>query len=380
MAQERISCDVAIVGAGPAGTAAARAAAKTLDVLILEKSDFPRYKTCGGGILARTVRLLGETELPIAERTCFSAQFVLSSRLRFCARRDEPIVHMTMRDRFDDWLMQKAIGAGAKLITKCAVQKFQRTNGRIMLSTSRGEISARCVVAADGAGGPTARLAGWGELRHCVPALECEVHVAARDFDRFSESARFDFEPVPFGYGWVFPKKEHLSIGVLTLNPRKVSLHNCFANYLSYLGIENPLSIQRHGYVIPLRPRASVLARDGVLLVGDAAGLADPVTAEGITAAVQSGHFAGCALDFAKCDKECVSLTYQKRLEVEIYPELRWARRLAHLLYLWPGVRNRLFSLQGDSLTNLMTDIATGKRTYQSLLAQPANYLKLLGR
>jgi geranylgeranyl reductase family protein len=378
MAEQRITCDVAVVGGGPAGTAAARAAAKNLDVVILEKSDFPRYKTCGGGILARTVRLLGESELPITERACYSAEFVLNSQLRFRVQRDEPIVHMTMRDAFDDWLMQKARDAGAKLICKCAVEKLQHREGRILLSTSCGEVSARCVVVADGAGGSTARLAGWGEQRQCVPALECEVRLPAREFDRFSQSARFDFEPVPFGYGWVFPKKEHLSIGVLTLKPPQTNLHQCFANYLSYLRIAEPLSIERHGYVIPLQPRDSILARDGVLLIGDAAGLADPITAEGITSAIQSGHFAGSAIDFAKCDRECVTLTYQSRIQAEVLSELRWARWLAHLIYRWPGLRDRLFKWQGHVLTELMTDVATGNRNYRSLLSKPANYLNLI--
>src|SRR4051794_19172569 len=110
--------DVAIVGAGPAGASAARlAAAAGLNTLILEKAAIPRYKTCGGGILGRAMHYLGEPVLPksVVDRTCHTATVVLSDRLRFSATREGPVVTMTMRDRFDEWLTRKAVAAGARL-------------------------------------------------------------------------------------------------------------------------------------------------------------------------------------------------------------------------------------------------------------------------
>ncbi len=210
--------------------------------------------------------------------------------------------------------------------------------------------------------------------------LECEVHVSPEDFARFSQSARFDFEPVPQGYAWVFPKGEHLSMGVLTLNPQKANLNQCFNHYIEYLKIKKVMSIERHGYVIPLAPRSAVLARDSVLLVGDAAGLADPTTAEGISHAILSGQLAGQAIAAAFPSRRKVAAHYHLGVKTHILQELRCARRLAKLLYGMPRTRNAIFRRQGQRLANLMTNLVSGQTTYRQTLFSPANYLKLLSR
>src|ERR1019366_8071985 len=340
MPLQPFTCDLAIVGSGPAGTSAARVAASAgLSVLILEKARLPRYKTCGGGILARAVRLLGETSLSSAQRVCCNAEFVLSPQLRFLAHRDEPIIFMTMRDSFDQQLTQKAVDAGAQVRCDCAVQSVVMKDGYVTLATNRGDVRARNVIAADGAGGLTAKHAGWPDHRWLIPALECEVSVPGRQFDRLAETARFDFHAVPRGYAWVFPKKSHLSIALLTLDPAGVNLNECFNRYLQFLGISDPISIDRHGFVIPIAPRGSVFARGGILLAGDAAGFADPVTAEGISNAILSGQLAGHAVATAFGHPEEVSERYNNAIESKILPKLRWARRLARILYGLPRLR-----------------------------------------
>jgi geranylgeranyl reductase family protein len=379
MSLQPFTCDVAVVGSGPAGASAARtAAAAGLDVLILEKARIPRYKTCGGGILGRAVRLLGAPSLPMAERTCCKAEFVLSPGLHFMASRNHPIVYMTMRDAFDQWLTQRAIDAGARVRCDCMVHDVVMNDGEVRLTTNQGEVRARYVVAADGAGGLTARKAGWPDHRQLVPALECEVSVSTKDFARLSESAQFDFHAVQKGYAWVFPKKSHLSIGVLTLNSAGVNLNECFDRYLHFLGISNPISIQRHGFVIPIAPRGSVFARGGILVVGDAAGFADPVTAEGISNAIFSGQLAGQSIARGFSNDLDVSELYNNAVESKIIPELRWARRLAKILYGSPRLRDALFRWQGQRITELMTDLVADKTSYSSLMNEPSNYLKLL--
>jgi flavin-dependent dehydrogenase len=208
-----IDCDVAVVGAGPAGACAAKLLARAgLRTIILEKCEIPRYKTCGGGVVARALKLLGVSSIPVAQRLCHSAEFVLAEGLSFRVERPYPVVYMTMRDEFDAWLTQLACDAGAALRTHCAVEDVTISPEQVRLQTNAGDVVARYVVAAEGAAGPLAKKAGFPDRRRVAAALELEVRVDDPDFERLSQSARFDFPPVPGGYAWSFPKRSHLSM------------------------------------------------------------------------------------------------------------------------------------------------------------------------
>src|SRR5207245_8980336 len=149
-------------------------------------------------------------------------------------------------------------------------------------------VTAAFVIAADGATGEVARLAGWGDGRHLIPALEYEARVDDATLDRFARVPRFDVGTVPYGYAWVFPKTAHLSVGVLTTHRGAINLHRHLEEYLRVIGLA-PQSMARHGFVIPVRPRAGPLARERMLLAGDAAGRAEPVSGAGTRLASRRG-------------------------------------------------------------------------------------------
>jgi geranylgeranyl reductase family protein len=381
MPDDHIRCDVAVVGSGPAGASAARVAAEAgLDVVIVEKAKLPRYKTCGGGVVGRALRLLGLEVIPIADRACCTAELNISQELRFVTSRRWPIVVMTMRDKFDQWLTQVAVDAGARLIEETVVEDVEILRDHVLLTTERGSVQARFVIAADGAGSVVAKRAGWPAHPHVVPALEWEVAVHPEDLARLGGAARFDFNAVPQGYGWSFPKQGHLSIGVATLNAQNANLNQCLARYLTHLGVHDPISIQRHGFVIPLSPRARVLGRGRIMLVGDAAGFADPLTGEGISHAIHSGQLAAEAIVSCRRREGAVCGAYNAAVHRKIIAELRWARRLARLLYQMPRCRDALFRWQGQALAEVMTEVVAGKADYDELLTEPLNYLRLLRR
>lgn len=376
---QTVELDVAIVGAGPAGAAAALAlGGRGLRVGLIEKAVPPRYKTCGGGVLRRAVALLPLDVRAVVERECHVAEFVHHGPpMRFACGREQPIVSMVMRDRFDHLITTAAVQAGAQLFTGTTVREVTLGADHVTLATGAGEFRVRFVIAADGAASVVAKQTGRPELRGVFPAFECEATFAADAMAPLLRAARFDFGLVPAGYGWVFPKRGHLSIGVGTTVRGAANLPQHYRRYLEVLGLGTPLHEERHGYLIPCRPRDGMFGAHRVLFAGDAAGLADPVTAEGITAGILSGQLAARAILAGEFAEAAVKRCYRAALEQTLLGELRIARWLAWVFYECPRLRTVLLKRHGQRMTELMTKIVTGETTYSAAMRRPGNYLRL---
>jgi geranylgeranyl reductase family protein len=373
--------DVAVIGAGPAGGSAALALAqKGLKVRLLEKAKMPRYKTCGGGILHRAYQLLPPGIENVVERNFHSVALnFLGTDLNFVTMRPGPMVHLVMRAEMDQRLAYAARDAGAKLLESCPVKNVTVQKELVELATPQGVIRAKFVVAADGVYSPTAKALGWPDLPKLAPALEYEIHVDAETFAKFGNVPRFDFNGINAGYAWVFPKRSHLSVGILSTRRTCPDLPAQLMNYVARIGITRIEKMEKHGYLIPLAPRREPLVRGRVLLVGDAGGLVDPVTAEGISHALMSGQFAATALVDGDLNPPRVAEIYQSLLEKHILSELRAARIFAKVLYDYPRVRNWAFRQHGQTLSDFVGGIVMGERRYADALTTPANYLKMFG-
>lgn len=211
-----------------------------------------------------------------------------------------------------------------------------------------------------------------------VPALECEVWVDDGVLEKLGGVARFDLGLVPYGYAWVFPKKEHLSVGLLSTRRGTTDLRGILNQYLKLLEIGKVRKVERHGFLVPLTHRRATFVDRRVLLTGDAAGFADPVTAEGITFAIQSGQIAARALFDGNLDEDRVRQAYDGEIKRSILPELRYGRTLAKLIYGDARMQTWFFRLCGRELVEAMTDVFMGERSYRSFLLDPVNYLRLL--
>ncbi|MCP4203486.1 MAG: NAD(P)/FAD-dependent oxidoreductase [bacterium] len=383
---EPVDFDVAVVGAGPAGATCALDLARAgVRVALLDKAAPPRYKTCGGGIVGRALRFLDVDVGSSVERSLNRVELNIGG-LGFAVERSPAPVVMAMRATFDSSLVEAALEAGARLLAPWAFRGLRSEGTRIEIGTDRGAIGVSSVVGADGAGSRVARMAGWGKPPRSVPAIESEIRVPREILDRFAGAARFDFGWIPHGYGWVFPKRSHLSVGCLATRrasyetrSSSLGLNHHFERYLRKLNLDHAFEREDHGFAIPTRPRDRRLARDRVLLVGDAAGLGDPLTCEGISHAILSGQLAARALIETREEPHLTEERYQALLERFILPELRWARRLAPLLYDYPRLRSFVFRRVGVRLCESLADVFCGSRTYQDLMHRPTTYRRLLG-
>ena len=374
--------DVAVVGAGPAGSSCAqRLAEGGLDVALLDQKVPPRYKTCGGGLVWRARRMLEADLTGSIEHECTVAELnLIDVGLSFRVEHRQPLVTMTMRAELDHRLVEHARTFGVELLAPRRVRGLERSSKHLRLETDDGPLLASYCVAADGAGSRTARAAGWEENENVIPALESEVRVAPAEHRRFADRAQFDFGLHRRGYAWVFPKRDHLSIGCLSRLRGWSALREDLDRYLSHLGLAEHGAREDHGFVIPIAPRSPELARDRVLLIGDAAGLADPVSCEGISWAIESGRLAADAISRNLANPAAVSATYGRLLEQELLGELRTARRLANWLYDRPRLRRIAFRRLGQSLCNAVGGVFLGESSYRRLMRSPRTYWRLFGK
>jgi geranylgeranyl reductase family protein len=374
--------DVIVIGSGPAGASAAiELAKKNINVLIIEKQSLPRYKTCGGGVIFKANGYLDFKMNQISELNCFTAEINdFKSNLKFITKRENPLVQMVMRKDFDFYLIKKAEEYGAKIIDSLEVEFVNYNSGSIEVRTGKQSFTAKFIIDASGAISNFRNTAESGNKSKKIPALEYEIFVDADIYEKYNKTVRFDFGVVPNGYAWVFPKRGHLSIGVLSMKRNGVNLNGSFLKYMKILGIEKNYKAERHGYVIPIYNETTELYKNRTLLVGDAANLADPITGEGISSAILSGKLAAFSLVEADMNEKLIGNIYNRKLNEKIIKELKAAKFLANFIYGNEKVRASIFRLYGRRLSELITDVITADKKYTEIVKDPLNYFKLFVR
>ncbi len=358
-----MNCDVLVVGAGPSGSVTARElASRGYDVLVIEKETMPRYKPCGGGVTAKAAALAGIDMERVAERHVGHAIIIVAGQRLSIA--GDGIGCMVMRPALDAALADSATAAGARLIEGERLCRLDASNGAVSVRTSRDEYRARVVVAADGVESIAARQLGIEHGVRTGIGLEAELEPVPPPMD--DPSAVFDFDAIPSGYGYVFPKKQHVSAGIFTTRPPLAGMRERLDAFCAARGLTSARRLSVVGHRIPLGAFAQRRWHaDRGLAVGDAAGLADAFWGEGIYYALKSGAIAANAIDWAlRRNASTPPLgAYSERLWNVIGRDLRAAYWCARTLYALPPAA--MFSLVADTLVcEQMINVLRGRSTY----------------
>jgi geranylgeranyl reductase family protein len=289
--------DTIVVGAGPAGsTAAYRLAAAGADVLLLDRARFPRDKPCGGGVTGRAARLIPFRIDPVVEHVVTHADLRLRYGRTHARGSGRPLVYMTQRSRLDQYLAERAVDAGAEFRDGVRVTDIVAKNGSVVVATTREQFAARAVIGADGVNGMSAKALSLGGNSAVGVALEGNLPHAKTDADRYDGRVALELGIVPGGYGWVFPKGNHVNVGVGGWGTEAPGLRNHLRRLCAEHGARFEDLQDVRGYRLPLRSPRATLARGRALIVGDAAGLIDPISGDGMYEGFLSSQLASEAV------------------------------------------------------------------------------------
>jgi geranylgeranyl reductase family protein len=350
--------DVIIIGGGPAGATAAFFLGEAgRKVLLLEKETLPRYKPCGGCVSTQ-----------VLEQFPFSFEQVTQTRVNAIsyAYRDKvvtipfanPSLSMFMRSDLDAFLLSHA---QVETRQGTRIESVKELDEKITVEVAGGErFESNYLIGADGANSITARALGLRRQKIMAGGIEIEVSVPQEALRHYSNKALMIFGEVGVGYVWIFPKADHLSIGIGGLYPRPGELQIALDRVVRQYGIQIE-GQTRHGHPIPIYTQREPLGTSRSLLAGDAAGLVDPVTGEGIRFAIKSGRIAAEAILSGTLD------IYTARVDQTIGRSHRLGTALMSIFYKHPNFGFE-FALRNPAVSNGGMEMMADRIGYRRLL------------
>jgi geranylgeranyl reductase family protein len=358
--------DVIIVGAGPAGATAAKfLAEKGIHTLLIDKHTYPREKPCGGVLSIRTLKRFPYITDDIIDTYSYGGSISSSSLLhKVQVQKETPIAAFVLRKTFDHGLVNIAVQNGTTFKDGTAVVDIQRTKDKVKIWLNNKEsVETQLLIGADGIWSTVAKHTGFSQ--HYPNIGRClfqEYPLENTQLDQyFTEKRLFQFY-LRFrginGTGWVFPKKNSVNIGIGEIQPstsdptKTPPLKEVYTSFLQVLREKKriPPSIQigtMQGGILPLQPLEKTYA-DRVVLCGDAAGLMNPLTGDGIHYAMSSGKFAAevCTEALKKEDTSAAFLSNYQHL---------WNNDFGDEITLCTRVLNRLLKHGDEKYIKLLT-------------------------
>ena len=353
-------CDVVIVGAGPAGSVAARALALAGARVAVVDASHPREKACGGGVTGRALELVG---VEAVGRPIRAVRFEAGGRSADVPLPEGDRLRVYDRQSFDAALLAQAIEAGATHID-ARVTSCSRRNGHWTIAAGSATYEAPWLLGADGAGG-IVRKQVFRKFERS------QISIAAGSYvDGVEEPGIvIGFVDEPCGYLWSFPRRGHLAVGTCAQADEATTaeMHAITDRWLDGYPPARGRARRRYAWPIPSLRAADVdqeqPAGDGWMLLGDAAGLVDPITREGIYFALRSALLAADALGSVSPQR-----TYTTSVRDELHGELRRAARLKAGFYRPRFTRLLIDALNhSQAIRDVMIDLVAGAQPYRGL-------------
>lgn len=372
------SYDVVIVGGGPSGaTAGVLLAKNNLSVAIVDKARFPRDKPCAGAISGRSARAIasiyGDDVLPRLARASSDGCRFFNQQAFVAEATEAERLFFVDRKEMDAVFLNAAQNAGCHVLQEKAVAAVDAAQSGVRLSSGE-TIRAKIILGADGVNS-VVRKTCWGKTKQRKQDMGFGL-VAEAAVDQLKTAelqaacSRFPhviFGVLPWGYGWIFPKGNTVSVGVCG-RPRAGSEIRGALKWLVDSHFRDGVweSLRPLGHGIPFRPFHRRPGRQRVLLVGDAAGFVEPVTGEGIALALESAELAARAAIqcFSNGDPSAAGRVYNGSLRA-LLRRLRYARIARWLLFPKPCLRAATRDLnRHPRLVQRYLELVSGKLSY----------------
>ncbi len=351
--------DCVVVGSGPAGGAAAYHLAKRgRSVVVFDREVLPRYKTCSGGVSPAVGAWFDFDFSPVISKTVNQIRYTwkMGDPVEATLNTSEPM-WMVNRSEFDYYLIQQAQSHGAEVQTGTTVLGVEFRGDRWLVKTDKGNVEAKYVIGADGATGPMAKWLGFGDRQVRMGAV---LEVPSQDQN---PEAQFDFGIIKNGFIWSLPKDGGYSIGTGTFRGKdNEDLKDALLEYASLKGL-NITQAKFHTHPMCLWTEDQQLHTRNALLAGEAAGLSDPFTAEGIRPALFSGMKAALAIDGAIGGDSQALANYTATIQKEWGQDMVWAQKLANIFYRVPGIGYKV-GVKRPSATDRLCKIMCGELKY----------------
>ncbi|MBE0067601.1 NAD(P)/FAD-dependent oxidoreductase [Thermoanaerobacterium thermosaccharolyticum] len=355
--------DVIIIGGGPAGsTLARRLSAQGYKALLIEKYTMPRYKACGGGITPRCYKMLDLDISDYVEDTTYKIAFKFPNNKSVVLETEKPIIYQVDRTKFDKYLIDKAVESGCDVHDGEKFLDFYRDGKEVVVKTDRGQYKTRILVGADGINSTVAYKANLLNGEKGI-ALEAEVYVDKCDIEKVRGEVVVDFNAIKYGYGWVFPKKDRLSIGVGTFLSKTSKIKENLSNMIDENVVGNVEECKIYGHQLSFpNGKDGIYNNDKVILIGDATRLADPFTGEGIYNAILTANISFDVIE-KYFNGKCELSEYTERLRREVVPDIKWAHRLSLFTYNNMGFIEKSVKYFSNVLSYFI-DIMMGDNNY----------------